>query len=169
MTVASPVLVGMSDIAVAKGPGLFSCLGLGSCIGLCLLDPVANVGGMAHIMLPEQFSEASGAKPGKFADTAVPEIVSQLERLGARFNRLLVAIAGGAQVFRFGSEAAPRLDIGRRNTSAVIEQLSKIGLRVAAQDVGGTLGRTVTMTNESGIIRVKTVSQGERTLCNLRG
>jgi chemotaxis protein CheD len=168
MAVASSVLVGMAEIQVIKGSGNFSCLGLGSCIGLCMLDPVANVGGMAHVMLPEAFPDRPGEKLGKFANTAVPELIAQMEKSGAAKARILTAIAGGAQVFKFGGEGTNRLEIGRRNAIAVTEMLSSAGLKIKAQDVGGTLGRTVMMVVESGLVSVRTVSQGEKTLCNLR-
>jgi chemotaxis protein CheD len=168
MAVASPVLVGMADIQILKATGSFSCLGLGSCIGLCLFDPTSQIGGMAHVMLPEAFPDRPGDKLGKFADTAVPELLAQLEKAGANPMRLVCAIAGGAQVFKFGAEGTNRLEIGRRNTEAVLAHLKKRGITPKAQDVGGSLGRTMTMTMETGIVAVRTVTQGEKTLCNLR-
>lgn len=169
MAVAAPVLVGMADIHVLKGTGQFSCLGLGSCVGLCMLDPVANVGGMIHVMLPEAFANKPVDKPGKFADTGVPELLRMMERAGAVRSRLQVALAGGAQVFCFGDGGERRLDIGTRNGAAVQAQLQSLGLRPKGQDLGGNLGRTVTMTMDTGQVRVKTVSQGEKVLCSLRG
>ena len=94
--VAQSVMVGMAEIQVLKGTGTFSCLGLGSCIGLCLLDPSNNVGGMAHVMLPEAFPDRPVEKRGKFADTAVPELLEQMLKAGAKKEKILAAIAGGA-------------------------------------------------------------------------
>lgn len=168
MAVATSVLVGMADIQVLKGTGQFTCLGLGSCIGLSALDPVANVGGMVHVMLPEAFNDREVDKPGKFADTGVIELVRQMEKLGASRGRLITAMVGGAQVFKFGAQSGGKLDIGARNTKAVQEQLKALGLRCVASEVGGHLGRTVTMAVDTGLVVVKTVSQGERPLCNLR-
>ncbi len=168
MAVASNVLVGMAEIHVLKGSGGFSCLGLGSCIGLCMMDPTAQVAGMAHVMLPEAFADRAGEKPGKFADTAVPELLALLEKAGARPERLVCAIAGGAQVFKFGAEGTNRLEIGRRNAEAVLTHLKSRGYTPRGQEVGGSLGRTMTLVIETGIITVRTVTQGEKTLCNLR-
>ena len=168
MALATSVLVSMAEIQVLKERGQFSCLGLGSCIGLCMLDASSNVGGMAHVMLPEAFPDRVNQKPGKFADTAIPELLAQLEKAGARRDRLVCAIAGGAQVFKFGGEGANRLEIGRRNAESVISHLKKYGLAPKGKEVGGTLGRTMTLCIETGVVMVRTVTQGERTLCSLR-
>lgn len=166
---ATSIVVGMAEIHVAKGAAKFTCLGLGSCIGLCALDPVSNVSGCAHIMLPEAFADKSNDKPGKFANTAVPEILSMLERLGAHRSRLVWAMAGGAQVFKFSAETSGKLDIGVRNAASVDTLIKSLGLRCLAKEVGGNLGRTVMMDAETGLITVRTVSLGEKPLCNLRG
>lgn len=160
-------VVGMSEIHVQKGPALFTCLGLGSCIGLAVYDPLAKVGGMVHIMLPESFPEKPIEKPGKFANTAVPALLEELERLGASPTKLIAAYAGGAQVFRFGAGKENRLDVGARNAAAVAEWVRKYGLKVVAQDVGGNVGRTVTMCTTSGDVKVRTVAGGERVICNV--
>jgi len=163
----SQVLVGMAEIHVLKGQGVFSCLGLGSCIGLAGYDPVNKVGGMVHVMLPEVFPDRPNDKPGKFADSGVPLLLSMLEKAGAVKSRMKWAMGGGAQVFKFGDATVNRLDIGNRNTIAVLAQVQKLGLKVIAQDTGGNNGRTITFDVETGLVRVRTVTQGERELCRL--
>ena len=149
------------------GEGPFVCLGLGSCIGVAALDATAKVGGMLHVMLPEAFAGRTDEKPGKFADTGVPAFVAELEKAGARRGRLKIALAGGAQVFKFGEAAGPRMEIGARNAVAVAAALKGLGLRAVAQDVGGSKGRTMTMDTNTGEVRLKTVSGEERRLCSL--
>ena len=68
--------------------------GLGSCIGLALIDPTTGVAGMAHIVLPE--SQDSDREPGKFADLAVPALIAQMQKAGAMLRRLDAVMAGGA-------------------------------------------------------------------------
>jgi chemotaxis protein CheD len=170
MTAAgSAVMVGMADIQVVRGNGQLMCLGLGSCIGLCGLDPVSGVAGMVHVMLPEAFQGKGEEKPGKFADTGVPALLEAMRRAGADLNRTKFAMAGGAQVFKFSANTETKLDIGTRNAQAVEANLRKLGLRVTAQDTGGNTGRTVIFTVETGIYIVRTVTSGEKTLCTLRG
>jgi chemotaxis protein CheD len=167
---ATQMLVGMAEIHTLKGPGVFTCLGLGSCIGLCALDPVTNVAGMVHVMLPEMFKGRVEDKLGKFADTGVPALIKALESMGAQRSRLVLAMAGGAQVFKFGSGSGEsKLDIGARNQTAVDAQIKALGLRCIGRDVGGNVGRTMTLFSDTGEVRVRTVSQAERVLCKLRG
>ena len=162
----SPTLVGMAEIQVARGVATLGCLGLGSCIGLCLMDHDARVGGLVHVMLPAAHPGKLVDKPGKFADTGVPELVAMMERIGARRPRMLAAYVGGAQVFNFG-DSNSRLDIGARNAVAVDAQLRALGIRVVNRDVGGNFGRTVMFSLETRQVQVRTVSQGEKVLCTL--
>jgi chemotaxis protein CheD len=162
-----PISVGMADMRVLRGEGRFTCLGLGSCIGVAALDPVTHVGGMLHVMLPKAFAGRPDEKPGKFADTGIPAFVAMLVSEGANKRRLRIALAGGAQVFKFNEGSGTSLEIGARNAAAVAEELGKLGLRAIAQDVGGTKGRTMTMNMESGEVRLRALGQEERTLCNL--
>lgn len=162
------LLVGMAEIQVASGPALFNCLGLGSCIGLLMVDPVADVSGMVHVMLPEAFANKPVDKIGKFADTGVPELLRLLEAKGAVKNRLKVAYAGGAHVFKFSNGGEGKIEIGARNITAVEAQLKALGFRPVAHDVGGNQGRTVTYDTRTGIMKVRTISSGEKVLCTLK-
>lgn len=166
--VTEQTMVGMAEIQVIDSKGQLVCLGLGSCIGVCIVDPQANVAGMAHIMLPATFPNSVNDKPGKFADSALPTLISLLEKKGAQKSRMKVAYAGGAQVFKFG-ENSSKLDVGLRNSQAVAEWLQSSGLKIISSDVGGTVGRTVTYSMDSGDFKVRTVQKGESTLCNLKG
>jgi chemotaxis protein CheD len=118
---------------------------------------------MAHIMLPTSLPDDYPDKPARFADVGVPELINSMEKLGAERSRLVAAVAGGASV-RCERE---HFEIGRRNAEAVVKQLENLGIRCVAHDLGGTFGRTVTMSTESGNIVVNTVA-GEDMLCSLR-
>jgi len=168
MPTMTQLLVGMAEIQVSKGPALFTCLGLGSCIGLAALDPVTGVCGMVHVILPESFPDKPVDKPGKFADTGVKELLSLMKSLGADMSRLRVCYAGGAQVFKFGNNADGRLDVGARNAVAVAARVKELGLRCIATDTGGSSGRTVIFDGATGEVRVRTVAGGEKALCSLR-
>lgn len=159
----------MSDICVAKGPAQFTCLGLGSCVGVAALDPSTGVAGMAHVMLPASFPDKPVDRPGKFADTALVAMLEEMVALGADPTRIQAALCGGAQVFRFGQEVSSLMQIGERITAAVRTQVKDLGIRLIGEDLGGNLGRTVTFSTDTGEVRVRTVSQGEKLLCNLRG
>ncbi len=155
--------VGMGEIQVVRGAGnVLTALGLGSCIGVCLYDPLTRVAGMVHVVLPKSQSDKSGELPGKFADTAIPAIVQKMVEMGASASRLKSAIAGGAQLFQFGVSSS--LDVGARNAEAVIAALREMGIPLQAKDVGGSIGRTLRLVSDNGLVAVRTIGGAEREL-----
>lgn len=148
--------VGIGQIAASDvGPVVISALGLGSCIGVVMTDVRAGIAGMAHVMLPQSSPTSSGS-PGKFADTAIPALLEEVLRLGAERARLLATIAGGAQMFGAGSGASV-LNIGGRNELAVRSALAAHGVRLRGADVGGNVGRTMSVTVSTGLVTVRAV------------
>jgi chemotaxis protein CheD len=129
--------VRMGELAVSSKAGdELVAIGLGSCIGLAVVDREAGVAGLAHVVLPE-----SQGKPGpaaKFADLAIPDLVARLLDAGAVRRRLEAVLIGGARMFTVGAS----LDIGARNAEAVREALQKEGIRIHAEEIGGNRGRT---------------------------
>jgi chemotaxis protein CheD len=146
---AKIVSVSMGRWAVAAAPIQIRTL-LGSCVGIVLYDRAARLGGMAHIVLPT--SRGTADHPGKFADTAIPGMIEDLDRLGRKARQRLTAkLVGGASMF----QNASTLDIGRMNCNAVERILDGLGIPVLARDVGGDTGRRATLDTASGIVAVR--------------
>jgi len=158
--VAKIIKIGMADLNVATPPDVLQTCGLGSCVGICLWDPVTKVSGMAHIMLPSSLQGKNGNE-AKFADTAVPLLIQGMLKLGAEKSRLVAKIAGGAQMFSFYS-ANDIMKIGERNVEAVKMVLEKTKIRLIAEDVGGNYGRTIEFYSENGQLYVRTINLGEK-------
>jgi chemotaxis protein CheD len=155
----------MGELSASRVPGhVLASIGLGSCIGLVLLDPDRPVAGLAHIMLPESNGDA-GASAGKFADTAVPALLDELVKVGALRSRLRAVLVGGAHMFSFGSAG---LDIGRRNEDATRTALGAFGIGVDAAATGGTKGRTVRVDVDTRVVTVKEPGAPEQTIYGLR-
>ena len=77
------VKVGMADLKTCVSPNGATTLGLGSCVGIAIRDPITKIGGLAHIMLPDSKAiRNSQMNVAKFADTGIEELVKQMERLG---------------------------------------------------------------------------------------
>jgi len=140
MTQLTEIAVRMGELAVSSTPGeVLISLGLGSCIGLALVDQRRGIAGLAHVMLPEAI--AGGGPVGKFADLAVPALVEQTVALGTSRPMLKAVLVGGAQMFALGGSGA--LDIGVRNQEAVRQALAAERIPVLATAVGGSKGRTI--------------------------
>ena len=151
--------VGIGQIAASDQLDLFiSALGLGSCIGVVVVDARAHIAGMAHVMLPQSAPTSKGP-PGKFADTAIPALLDSVLALGADRARLVATISGGAQMFGAGSGAG-LFNIGGRNDEAVRTALSDARIRLRAHDVGGSCGRTMQVGVSSGTVTVRVVGGG---------
>ena len=162
MTTAAEVMVRMGELAVSRTPGdVLVSIGLGSCIGLCLIDRRRQAVGLAHVMLP---SGGPGDTPGKFAPSAVPALVEELQQLGAVKSSLEAVLVGGAQMFSFGNAGAGRLDVGARNGEATRAALDAARIPVIADATGGSTGRTVRLLVEEPRVIVKEAGAGEREL-----
>ena len=154
---AGSIKVGLGQLAVSRDPSdVLSALGLGSCIGLVITDTSAGIAGMVHVMLPDSDIATRPGPEGKYADTAIPSLIDAVCALGAQRNRLVCAMAGGAQMFGAGSGAG-LLNIGQRNAVAVRTALEVAGLRLRAAQTGGNSGRTLEVTVATGAITVRVV------------
>ena len=153
------LVVGISDYKLARCPNVFVTYALGSCVGICLYDKLAKVGGLSHIMLPESsmFSK-SEINRMKFADTAIVDLVRELTRLGADSRRLVAKIAGGAQMFEV-QQGSMIGTIGERNTVSVKNTLYSLKIPVIAEDTGLNYGRTVYFDLDTGIMKVQSLSR----------
>jgi chemotaxis protein CheD len=149
----------MGEMVVSNDPNEeLVALGLGSCIGLAIVDRTAGVAGLAHIVLPESNDRVD--QVGKFADTAVPELIHRMRKAGAVERRFETALAGGARMF----EMSGGLDIGSRNEAAVRAALAKARITVKAAQTGGSTGRTVKIAVGDLLVTVRCAGQQPETL-----
>lgn len=154
------LVIGLGELQVSNEPGItLACLGLGSCVGISAYDPVVRVGAMAHVVLPIGEGPPGDKSPAKYANHAIPLIVSSMEKLGAIRRRIVVKIAGGAKIIST-IKSGSLLDVGERNIEAVKNQLVVNQLVLSAEDVRGSMGRSLWLDIETGVTRVK-LSAGE--------
>ncbi|NLY54245.1 MAG: chemotaxis protein CheD [Firmicutes bacterium] len=151
--------VGMAQYAVGWGDDVLRTLGLGSCVGVCLYDLQVNVGGLVHIMLPEMALYQDKSTEAKYADTGIKLLVGEMERLGARQERLLSKLAGGAQMFSFPGQSEV-MRIGERNVLASRRVLQELGIPIVAEHTGGNFGRTIEFACTGGELEVRTIGHG---------
>ena len=149
----------MGEMVVSNNPHEeLVALGLGSCIGLAIVDRTAGVAGLAYIVLPESNDRTD--QVGKFADTVVPELIAKMRKAGGVERRFETAIVGGARMF----EMSGGLDIGARNEAAVRTALASAGVPIRAAKTGGSSGRTLTVTVNHLTVTVRSAGQPAETL-----
>lgn len=152
-------MVRMGELAISvSADEVLVTIGLGSCIGIAVVDAHGFAAALAHVMLP---NAPTGQRGPKFADTAVEELVVRVEELGIPRTRLVAAIVGGAQMFNL---SAGSLQIGARNEAAVREALEAVGVPVAAAATGGDKGRTIRVHVGSGLVTSREAGGSETTL-----
>ncbi len=153
--------IGMGEgVIVSEPSAVLMAPGLGSCVAVALYSPGPLAGAMAHIMLPQTFGD--GVAAFKFADAAVPLLIRRFEQTGANIRTAVIKIAGGARMFRLNGQST--LDVGTRTTDAVLAIFDRLGLRVHARDIGGNMGRTVTLEVRTGRMTVRVAGGAEREL-----
>lgn len=157
------VKVGMADLNVCASPDSIITLGLGSCVGAVLYDPVTKICGMVHVMLPDSTTITQNSNVAKFADTGVEALLKKVIEKGAKRERLVAKIAGGAQMFSVNTNS-PSLHVGERNVAAVKEKLKALGIRIVAEDTGANYGRTVIFYPETGEYLIRAIGRDTHTI-----
>lgn len=132
--------VGIADMKMARREGTLVTYALGSCIGICLYDPMLRLGSLIHVMLPLNM-ETGRKNTMKYADTGIRETIKQMEAKGALRSRITAKIAGGAKMFETTNNSLG--NIGQRNVESVHMNLRKEGIHLLKEDVGGCVARTL--------------------------
>lgn len=154
--------IGIGELAVTNKPGeMIKTMALGSCVGVVIISNVPKVVGMVHVALPDSKIDEKKAKilPGYFADTGIKEMLRKLSNLGVngKKNNLTIKIAGGANFI----DKNDLFNIGRRNILSVKKYLWKYGLVPRAEDIGGTISRTIWVEANSGKLFLSSPGRGE--------
>jgi chemotaxis protein CheD len=152
-------IIGVADMKISdcRGDHLVTHA-LGSCVGITIHDEQACVGGILHYMLPLSTIDAEKAaiNPLMFGDTGIPYFFEEAYRKGARKERLRVVIAGGAQVL---GPIDDTFAIGKRNVVIARKLFWKNNVLIAAEHVGGTIPRTLSLDIGTGATMLS--SRGE--------
>ena len=153
------ITVPIARWAVATAPVSLRTL-LGSCVGVAIYDRVAKIGGLAHVLLPD--SRGNTDHPGKYADTAIPALIGDLEKAlrGKARSRLIAKIAGGAAMFQTTAASS----IGDQNTKAVEQILASLDILIVAKNLGGETGRRMTLDTTTGDVEIRIPGGGEFSL-----
>lgn len=157
------IIVGMADMQVSREPeAMLISFALGSCIGVTLYDPLVRVGGLLHFMLPDSQidRQKSQRNPWMFADTGIPLFFQEAYKLGAEKKRVYVKVVGGSQVL----DDSSYFNIGKRNYLALRRIFWTNNVLIDAEDIGGSVNRTIRLEIGSGRVWVKTSGNGEREL-----
>lgn len=153
-------IVGAGTLRVRANEGSLAVLGLGSCVVVILYDKVSRVGGLAHVLLPDPGYSTTPDRRSRFATTAIPDLVSEMDEAGAHRSRIKARLVGGASMFR-ELLSPERPNIGDRNVSAARDALEASGIPITGEDIGGSFGRSVHFDVRDGRVRVSSAQRDE--------
>lgn len=158
-------VVGVADLKISNVPGeRLITYALGSCLGIVVYDPIVRVAGMLHVMLPTGTIDPvkMADKPAMFVDSGVPQLFKSCYALGAKKERMVVKVAGGAHAG--ATEEDDRFQIGKRNLLALRKLLWKNGVLIHAHDTGGVqTARTMWVDVATGAVTLR-INSAERAL-----
>lgn len=150
---SSRVVVGIGELAVSGvRDELIVTHALGSCVAVCVWDPVALVAGLLHFLLPDSRVNPMRAleQPAAFADTGIPLLFQTAHARGLQKPRSVVHLVGGAEVAGRGAA----FDIGRRNILAAKNLLWRSGVLLDGEAVGGRSVRSVNLVVADGRLQI---------------
>ena len=130
---ANIIKVGMADLNICKAPDGITTLGLGSCVGVALRDPVTKIGGLLHAMLPDSTVIKNNTCVEKFVDSGLDELVKRMVKAGANRSRLEAKLAGGAQMFAF-QRNSDLVKVGERNAEAARKKLRAMRIKLLSEE-----------------------------------
>ena len=155
--------VGLGEQAISRDPeDVLVAYGLGSCVGVVMIDLVSKFSGLLHAVLPRAADGMAGGEvnASKYVESGIEHLVATLVRAGASQSRLTVRMIGGANML-VASGLTRAFDIGTRNIEAARSTLVRLKMPVTAAEVGGHAGRTVRVYVAESRVTVRVIGEKE--------
>lgn len=127
---------------------------LGSCVAVCLHDPVLKVGGINHYMLP--LWNGQGLAAPKYGNIAIEKLIEKMIAMGSKKENLIAKIFGGGEVIE---THITNFNIGARNIKIAHEMLDEHKITIVGSSVGGKLGRKILYNTETGEVKQKFIQK----------
>jgi chemotaxis protein CheD len=127
---------------------------LGSCVSICLFDPVKKIGGINHYMLP--FWNGTGLASPKYGNIAIQKLVEKMLAMGAKKELLQAKVFGGGEVVETKTNM---FRIGERNIEVALKTLQELNIKVSGKSVGGKQGRKIRFNTETGVVLMKLIQK----------
>lgn len=152
------VNIHIGEYLASKRAAIVSTL-LGSCVAVCLIDPVERIGGMNHILLPGEACISRFDDVSRYAVNAMELLINKIMSLGGKRNLLKAKVFGGAHVVPCISEEN---GMGRKNVDFVLQFLQLEGIPILSQDLGGRDARRIYFRTDTGEVLLKRIRSSPR-------
>ncbi len=145
------VNIHIGQMHVGKEPTVIYTL-LGSCVAVCLFDPVARIGGMNHILLPGHADDRHRNHACRYGENAITMLLERLLEAGAERRRVVAKVFGGAHMFK---QMSIESSAGFKNAEAAVACLDRERIALASHDLGGYQARKLFFHTDSGDVYLK--------------
>ncbi|HID31828.1 MAG TPA: chemotaxis protein CheD [bacterium (Candidatus Stahlbacteria)] len=152
--------LGIGEIGALKTEGEIISSGIGSCVLIILYDEVNKIGGIAHILLPDERYSKTARNENRFPRPALRNLIAAMEELGADRSRIFARLVGGASMFE-NNRYEP---IGSKNVTSCRSALAELYIPIRGEDTGGNWGRSVSFDIKTGRVRITTYRIGMKEL-----
>ena len=160
----NPISLGLGEMAISRNPDdVLAAYGLGSCLGICMIDPMTRVAGLLHAVLPENLSSSEHEDPthcSKYVDRGIERLLADMAKEGASRSRIIVRMVGGANML-IAPGLTSTFDIGTRNIEKARTVFQRLNLKITAEEVGGHTGRTVRVYVADSRVTVRVIGEKE--------
>ncbi len=146
-----PIVQGEHKV-VAEPDVIISTL-LGSCVAVCLQDPVARVGGMNHFLLAEPGEDVAPAEQQRYGIHAMELLINAMMRHGASRGRLRAHLYGGANII------AGLGKIGSSNAAFARQFMATEKIEIGRCELEGSHARKVEFMPYEGRVRSTLIDQ----------
>jgi chemotaxis protein CheD len=155
------ICVDVAQVRIGQAPTRIITMALGSCLGIVMYDPETKTGALAHAMHPRRERVKNNMNRAKFVDSVIPLLLERMLQWGARRERIVAKIFGGARMFDGFTGCRGILQIGDENIVAAREVLNEFGIPLVAECVGGQAGRTICLDLSDGSVLVRGLNDAE--------
>jgi len=152
--------VGLGEIAVSQNRDeILVAFGLGSCVGVGAYDPIKGIAGLLHAVLPEPLN-GSDLTSTKYVNNGIDKLFEEMIKKGAVKERLIIRIAGGANMLT-SPGLSKTFDIGTRNITKAQSVLEVQRMKIVSQSIGGNIGRTFRVYVFDGKMTIRMIGEKE--------
>lgn len=147
------ISIHIGEYYASRDPVLIRTL-VGSCMAVCLFDPVTRIGGMNHILLPGKADMKRFDAPARYGINAMELLINRIMRLGGNRSLIVAKAFGGAHLLPAISREN---GVGKKISGFVLEFLRNESIRLISMDIGGHESRRIYFNTGTGDVYLKRI------------
>ncbi|HEU5320314.1 MAG TPA: chemotaxis protein CheD [Methylomirabilota bacterium] len=155
MSLRAEMTIHIGGVHATRQPMVLKTV-VGSCVAVCLMDPVTHVGGMNHFLLPGPSRSDDPYDPARFGVHAMDLLIGAMQKAGAERRRLHAKVFGGGHVLLLPANVE---SVPERNIRFIEEFMATEAIPVVSRDLGGYLPRRIHFCTDTGKVFVKRLGQ----------